>query len=248
MNHKFRLALALLITGFALFYSCKSSEEKEKQAVPIEENKIDEKKIYLDKIRKSYSDYSVFSSGFILKGKIDRQDHYFQGYLKATHSSSSDTLYILLKDTVFKSPVYSIYIAGGVVTQKDYLKNKTERIPVSKYRWVVLFGDIFPFHFFYPIMRGYLPDDAYSENSKYVKKENKILYQSSYYDAAFIFDDSYALRKLFYKNKMNDDVLAFEFFGNAISSQDRQFPKTLYIRRQGSIDFLKISFYGTRIK
>lgn len=241
------IILYLFLIGLITFFSCKSQEKKENTPLP-QKNEINEKQLYLDKLKSSYSRYSTFTSSFILKGKIDRQDHYFQGYLKATSSSAGDTLYIILKDTVFRSPVYSIYIAGNMVTQKDYLKNKIEKIPMSRYQWVVLFGDIFPFQFFYPIMRGYLPDDAYSENSKYVKKENKILYQSSYYDAAFIFDDSQALEKLFYKNKMNNDVLAFEFYGNVISKSKRQFPKTLYIRRQNSIDFLKITFFGARIQ
>ncbi len=247
MKKNGKFALAILPVFWVFFASCRSTPEEVK-GIPIENPQVQEKEAFVETLKENYAAYSVLTTSFILKGKIDRQDQYFEGYLKATSSAQGDTLYILLKDTVFKSPIFSVYIAGGKVTQKDFLKNKTEVIPMEKYQWVVLFGDLFPFQFFYPIMRGYLPEDIFSRDSKYVKTENKIIYTSAYYDAAFLFTGKTSLSKLFYKNKMNNDILLFEIYGKSSPANARHFPKNLYIRRQGTEDFLKIDFFSCRIK
>ncbi|MCS6983865.1 MAG: hypothetical protein NZM25_01905 [Leptospiraceae bacterium] len=192
-----------------------------------------------EKLRQNYPAYARLQAYFTLKGKVDGQEIYYEGILDSKQKSFS----VLLKDSIFKSPLFSIKIDEEKVIQIDYLRDKKETIPFEEYRWVVLFGRLFPFRFFYPILKGYLPNEIFLEDTVYEEtKEGKIrfLFKTPYFDARAVIEEG-ILRNLFYKNEINQEVVAITFEGTSMA-QGRYFPQKIYISRPKTLDYVQLNF------
>jgi len=225
--------------------TCKTSQTSVTNA-PSVENRVldkDERKQFLADLAKNYPAYAQLTVNFTLKGKIENQEQYFEGSIRST----PDLLEITMTDAVFLSPLMTLKIGKERVTLKDHARNKTETIPRAQYQWVELFGRYFPVIFFEPLMRGFLPVIFTADETKLSKTpagEIQLRGETAIFEFAGYCNNK-NLEKLFYRDKIKNDVIAFQmgkFF------KDRPYPQALKIELVNKDDFLTMTFKNLRVK
>lgn len=230
---------------FLLYYSCASA----KLAVSQETSEKKTENSVIDTLKTNYPPYNFLKGQFVLKGKAENQELFYDGVLEIRQES----FYVVLKDTVFRSPFFSLKIDKDKVTQVDHLQNKKEIIPLSEYRWVVLFGKVFPFRFFYPILRGYPPDEIFQSDVVYEEKgkdKGIFSFKTVYFDARLVVEGGY-IRNLFYKSETNGEIVAITFEGEVEKEPKkkyRYFPKKIYISRPKSTDYVQLEFSHIQVE
>jgi len=202
-----------------------------------------DKKEFLAQANAGYKPYKSLFVAFTLKGKIGREELYYEGELFSTPTN----LKITLKDAVFLSPLLTLDIGQKIVTLKNYGQNKTESIPRSDYQWVELFGRSFPVRFFEPLMRGFLPEDVSSSESLYARTasgEVMVRTENFSFEAAMYFAEN-ILKKIFYRDKTSGDILVFQMMQLFPA---RNYPKVLRIEHTRAEDNLTLQFRNLSIK
>lgn len=232
----------LLATLLALSCSAPAVRPNTKESKTTQElGKIERQKFRLE-ASANYPTYRNLRVSFSLKGKVDNQELYYVGDLEANPVG----LKIKLTDAIFLSPLMTLEIGQQKVTLKDHARNKTESIARADYQWVELFGRSFPVRFFEPLMRGYLPDDAFLPQSMLERTAGgEILSRiaDDSFEAALYFYEA-KLHKIFYRDKMRGEILIFEL---ANFFKERVYPRKLRIEHSRQNDFLQLDFKNLRV-
>lgn len=229
--------LALLVGA-----SCSSPVVRPKESIPTQKLDKNERQKFRSEATANYPAYRNLRVSFSLKGRVDNQELYYLGDIEA----SPALLKIKLTDAIFLSPLMTLEIGEQKVVLKDHARNKTESIARADYQWVELFGRSFPVRFFEPLMRGYLPDDAFSAQSSLDRTASgEILSRvaDDSFEAALYFNEE-KLRKIFYRNKVRGEILIFEL-GNFFA--ERAYPRKLRIEHSRGNDFLQLDFKNLRV-
>lgn len=203
----------------------------------------------IGQIRQNYPAYSSLSAQFVLKGKVDKNEILYDGTL----TIKGDSLAVVLKDPVFRSPFFSLKVEKDLVTQTDHLRNKTDRVPFADYRWVELFGRVFPFRFFHPLLKGYPPDEIYRKGARYETLEGdkgRFQFETEYFDAIVNIERG-ILASLYYRGRVDQEIVVMTFTGNANAKKgdasQRHFPAQIYITRPRSDDYVRLEFKKIQI-
>lgn len=230
-----------LVACIFVFSACKTS-------APIKENQNSieptGKEALLRRVREIYSPWEKLSASFVLKGKVENAEILYDGTLRA----DKKVLAIVLKDPIFRSPFVSLTVQGEMVTQVDHLRNKTVSMPLKQFKWVQVFGRVFPFAFFYPILKGFPPDVIYEENAKYSipkPQVERLTSVKSSWESIVNFENS-IMSSVFFKTSMDNEIVAISFY--ARQSTQRYFPKEILITRPKSNDHIRIQFKNVVIR
>lgn len=222
--------------------SCSSPVVRPKESIPTQKLDKNERQKFRSEATANYPAYRNLRVSFSLKGRVDNQELYYLGDIEA----SPALLKIKLTDAIFLSPLMTLEIGEQKVVLKDHARNKTESIARADYQWVELFGRSFPVRFFEPLMRGYLPDDAFSAQSSLDRTASgEILsrFADDSFEAALYFNEE-KLRKIFYRDKIRGEILIFEL-GNFFA--ERAYPRKLRIEHSRGNDFLQLDFKNLRV-
>lgn len=201
---------------------------------------------FLQKLNQVYRPYSRISASFTLKGMINDAEIYFLGDLIAKNGKNGQAEYlsIVLKDSVFEAKVYQFIIDKDTVTNIDYLNDKKEVVPLSRFTWAQVLGSVFPFRFFYPLLSGFPPKEVYSGNI--FPQEQKIVNQKGKYEVAVTLQN-FIMNNIYIKlSRTTDDVLVFRMNGKLKST--RHFPKQIFMERSQNNDQIAVIFRHVNIK
>lgn len=198
----------------------------------------------LAEIKKTYAEYSSFSAKFILKGKVENAEILYDGTIKA----GKGVLTITLQDPVFRSPFFSLKVDKNMVFQTDHMRNKTDRVPLAQYRWVEVFGKVFPFRFFYPILKGFAPEEIYLATQGVSTESGEIRIRNETDEVEFAsFSRNGKISRILFRSKIAPDTLLLNFSADS-ASKARHFPRTIMITRPGKEDFIRMTFSGVKFK
>lgn len=198
-------------------------------------------KKFLANLNKVYASYQKVTASFVIKGKVGDAEVYFLGTLFATDGKDGKARYlsIVLKDTVFESKVYQLIVDDDTVTNIDYLNDKKETLPMSRFTWAQILGSVFPFRFFYPLLSGFPPEEIYS--GVIYQSQNKIINDKGKYDVAVTLDN-FVMQNIYVKNLSAAEVIVFRLSGEINKKGGRYFPKYIYMERSKKKDHLEIIF------
>lgn len=238
------IPVALALGSLLVFprATCKGEGPKQVDAPSAQELDKKEREKFLSEAALNYPPYRSLRVGFMLKGKVDNQELYYEGELNA----STAALKIRLTDAVFLSPLLTLEIGETRVTLKDHARNKTESIARADYQWVELFGRSFPVRFFEPLMRGFLPEDASAKNTTLQRTaggDTLARVNNNAFEAALYFNEA-KLKKIFYRDKLRGEILVFEL---ASFFKNRTYPQKMRIEHLRSNDYLQLDFKGLRV-
>lgn len=217
----------------------------DKNNANIYEATTEKGKSFLKKIDAVYTPYEKVAASFVLKGKLNDSEIYFTGNLlvKKAARGHADYLSITLKDSVFESKVYQLIIHKGMVTNIDYLDDKKETIPLSRFTWAEVLGSVFPFKFFYPLLSGFPPAEIY--NGTIHETSQKIINDKGKYDVAVTLQD-FVMDNIYLKTQNTSDVIVFRVTGKR--DRKRYFPRKIYMERSKNRDHLEILFTYVNIR
>ncbi len=203
----------------------------------------------LENLRKRYFNYKSFRARFVIKGKVDGRQAYYSGVIKAYTKKKGkkeyETIDIILRDGFLQSELYLLRITGNKVVQKDYLNDKTYRSTLDQFRWVQIFGQVFPFKFFLPVLKGYPPTQVYRPGAKV--GADKVVYKGDTYDMSVKLKGD-LMQSLFFRNRLDKNITIIRFYGERKNKLKRYFPRQLLIQQNKSEDYLKLTFRSVRIK
>ncbi|MBV6493182.1 MAG: hypothetical protein LDLANPLL_01197 [Turneriella sp.] len=246
MQRRARTAVLVAAIFSSLFFSvgyCSSTPNKGVVKDSTQELNSLEREDFQKKISHNYLPYKSLSVAFTLKGKIGGEEIFYEGEL----TSQQDSLKIQLKDAVFLSPLLTLTIGKDTVTLNDHARAKLEKIPRAEYRWVNLFGRLYPIHFFEPLMRGFLPVEVSLDSSSFTKTaagEILVRTDNDSFEAALYFKEA-ALKKIFYRDKSKGEILVFQL-GNPFKV--RLYPQSLRIEHTSQNDSITLLFKNLRVK
>ncbi len=235
-----RVLTFLLATHLASCATGKESARAPKESVVTSA----ENTLVLNSLRENYRPYQSLSATFSLKGKVAGGELAYTGNL----TSTPEKFYVLLKDLIFLSPFFSLTVTGTEVTQKDFLQDKTEIIPLNDYRWVQVLGKNFPFMFFLPMLQGYPPEEFFLTATEFRSEgENSgsFRYKSAWF-AAIATVKNGIVEKIQYRDETTGDITVFSFSGNA-GKNDRYFPARIVIQKPDASEFIDIRFTTTKV-
>lgn len=238
-----RIITAVLV--ISLFGGCSSAQQKTVEPGTEARPEVDSSLSIKENIEEIYAPYQKMSAIYVIKGRVDGNEIFYDGTIK----SSPGYFHALLKDPIFRSPLFSLTVDGEKVVRKDYLRDRTEYSNLKSYRWVEVFGDVFPFRFFLPLLRGFTPDQLDNSNATRQKTDegyDRFRYKGQRYETVADFKDGLMVR-LFFKSPLDDKILILQFKGRATAEDERYFPSRIYINRAGENDYLEIRFKSITI-
>ncbi len=247
-QHSIKLSLLQKFFVFflsAVLQSCTARETiQQNQAGAKTAQTSDKQAQVLKQLGATYSPYLALSAQFVLKGKVDKTEILYDGIL----TIKGENLSVVLKDPVFRSPFFSLKVEKDFVTQIDHLRNKKDKIPFADYRWVELFGRVFPFRFFYPLLKGYPPDEIYAKSTRYEtleEEKGRFLFTTEYFDGIVNVENGF-IASLYYRGRLDQEIVVMTFTGNAnekkTAAAQRYFPEQIYITRPRSEDYVRLDF------
>ena len=222
--------------------SCTGTKNKRENILPPSEN-------LLTKVNKIYLPYEKMSAHFDLSGKIGKDEVVYFGSIKAMVNKddiNKSYLLIKIKDTVFLADFYTLEIKNGYVYQTDHLTDKKIKTSLTDYKWVEIFGNVIPFHFYFPILLGLPPLQIFENEAIINEEEQKIMYRSDLYETLVEFSGGY-IKKIYFRTKLKKDVLSLSFSGN-IAADKRHFPESIWITKSKSKDYIKMRFSKLKVK
>jgi len=245
-----------LTSNFLLIFlilECSSSQIKPKNVrteTKKENRKFKAKKEIIEKLNKHFSIYKKMSANFQIKGNMNNKEMYYSGKLYSTIDKSGNrNLTITLKDAIFLSPIFTLKIRGQNLTEIDHLRDKRRKFTLDEYRWIEVFGRVFPFKFFLPILMGFVPNEILSSKAKYSQKNNKLTYLGDYYDSIGNLTKNSSLKSIYFRTRGEKEVVIIQFIGRSTSKKKRYFPHKLHINRSRSTnDFLSMKFSRVNIR
>ena len=235
-----------------LLAQCASAEKKEKPtivgAAQVQDSRAEFGALKKD-LQKNYGRYTSISANFVVKGKVDGRQVYYSGALKSYSSDvQNPNLHITVKEPTFDSPLAELRVKGDSVTERNYIRDSTIRRKLESYRWVELFGRVFPFRFFLPILMGGVPQEVYLQNASYQPGKSRIMVEAGQYEFIVNLTGS-TMKNIYYKSKMaNEGVLIMQFIGRVKNKLNLIFPQKIIITQSRSDDYLTMNFSRVRIR
>lgn len=193
--------------------------------------------------QKSYSTYQSLTAQFFISGTTNGDKQDYQGKL----ASKPDFLSILLKDTVFDSPLISLTVRNDKVYHKNHAYNKITRMPLAEFRWVEIMGTAVPFKFFMPVLQGY-PPKVYQEGL--MTEERPGYYKYMNIEEGFIIGVSTQegmITEMEYFLLGSKSGLRVSLRGNC-NPKGRYFPKYIILNNTENNDRLQLKFSRCRSK
>jgi len=237
-----------LLTIFLCISFCDSTKAKIK--THSSKPKLDlNKEQFLKRIVNHYGPYQKLSAYFTIKGKIKNQELYYNGKQIISFSKEKKLKHLLieLREPFLKALMFSLRLKGDYVYVHDPTKQKPEKIALKDYRWVEIFGRIFPFEFFLPVLMGFPPSDIFAPGAKINFNKQRIKNSNRFYDLVVDFDDG-KIKEFFFKSKTQKEIIIIEFKGNILKGKKRHFPKMLKISQTETKGIIKIIFNKVKIK
>ena len=225
-----KLLIALLLSTVL---QCKSSQSVELSLNQVANNRELER----------YKPYASFSADFSLTGVIEGQRQEYNGKLLAKPGFLS----LILKDTVFDSPLVSLTIKGQRVFHKNHAYNKITRMPLKDFKWVEVLGTTVPFSFFLPVLQGYPPTEF---SNGLMKKSGAGSYE--YMDEQNNYIVTLKLKKeivtqMSYYLLGEKNTLTVSILGNC-NPKGRYFPRTLVLQKREQKERIQLSFKRCKSK
>lgn len=247
----FRWFAVLLLV---LNVSCAGSKETQKteQSTPetaTENQGPDERELFLEQLNTVYSKYDRLFARFTLKGKADNKEIFYDGTIVVNNGGSltGQTLNIVLKDPVFRSPFFTLKIENGQVTRIDHMRNQSETLPLNQFHWVELFGSVFPFRMFYPLLAGFTPAEVFDETSTYQPEKNRVRFGNQYYQVITNFQQN-IMTSIYFKSLTQNEITAIQFLGKSTADDKRYFPKEIMVTRSVNKDYIRLIFSYVNLK
>ncbi|MDH5716600.1 MAG: hypothetical protein OEZ22_03065 [Spirochaetia bacterium] len=240
---KKHISFIIFIIAFIFLFFCASSPQKIENT-----NTSDTSLNYTDKIKKNYSSYNKLNVSFVIKGSIDQNEIMYNGTLTSflnKENINNSFFSVSLKDSIFEAIFFSLEVKDGYVLQTDHLRDIKIKSSLIDYKWVEIFGNIIPFHFYFPVLLGFPPEQIYEENSVINENSEKILYQTDLYETIVEFSQT-LLSKIYFRTSKNQDLLALQFSGSI--GKTRHFPKTIFITKSKSKDYIKMEFSNLQVQ
>ncbi|MDH5719207.1 MAG: hypothetical protein OEZ13_01170 [Spirochaetia bacterium] len=188
----------MLFLCFFIFLNCKSPQIKSTG----DEHKSSKKLI--DNVKEKYPFYNQMSAQFNLQGKIGEDEVVYFGTIKSIiNKSNIEKSYLLinLKDTVFLADFYTLEIKNESVYQIDHLRDKKIKSSLSDYKWVEIFGNVIPFHFYFPILLGFPPKQIFNNEAVINEEAEKALYRSDIFETVVEFSAGY-IKKIYFRTTL----------------------------------------------
>ena len=212
---KFNRTLFIFIIIIQCFtFNCKTPQPMPEPVSKDAENLQDNlQNNLLDKIKKTYPLYTEMSVNFDISGKIDKNELVYFGTMYAKINAvdvNQSYLSIKIKDTVFMADFYSLEIKNGFVIQTNYLTDEIIKTSLINYKWVEIFGNTIPFHFYFPLLLGLPPSQIFGKDAVINEEAEKILYRSDIYDTMVEFSGGF-IKKIYFRTKSKKDVLSLSF-------------------------------------
>lgn len=191
----------------------------------------------------TYEPYSSFSAEFSLSGTIEGKRQEYNGKLL----SKPGFLSLILKDTVFDSPLVSLTVKDQRVFHKNHAYNKITRLPLAEFKWVEVLGTAVPFSFFLPVLQGYPPAEYTNglmkkvslDSYEYINEKNNFIVTLKVKED-LVSEMSYFL--------LGDKAsLKVSILGNC-NPKGRYFPKTLVLQKSLQKERLQLKFKKCKSK
>jgi len=252
-NFQLKFIIALFFLLFNLMISCETTKKKIKKKIIVEE-KDNSRFDYLESIAKNYPFYKYFSASFEIRGRIQTGEIYQAGSIKVTKMKKSGPdkntqLKIILNDAYFGSMISKLIIKNNYVHSINYLTNKKKKIKLEDFRWVEVFGRVFPFSFFLPILMGFPPDEIYFSEAKVSPGKKKIVYKSPEFDIITKFTSKDFMKTLLFRSRFEKAILIIHFLGRSKTRRKfkRYFPKELHITQsKDTNDYISMKFKNVK--
>ncbi|MCB1147445.1 MAG: hypothetical protein KDK38_11620, partial [Leptospiraceae bacterium] len=149
---------------------------------------------------------------------------------------------------VFRSPFVSMRVNGDTVTQIDHLRDRSQSLPLDQFKWVEVFGKVFPFGFFYPILKGYPPEVIFDPTANYSLPkpgQERLTVKKQDWEAIVNFE-SQIMTSVFFRTMNDKEIVILAFSGKQNTA--RYFPGEILVTRPNSNDFIKIQFKSMKVQ
>lgn len=185
----------------------------------------------------SYEPYSSFSAEFSLSGIIGGKRQEYNGKLLAKPGFLS----LILKDTVFDSPLVSLTVKDQRVFHKNHAYNKITRLPLAEFKWVEVLGTSVPFSFFLPVLQGYPPAEYTNGLMKKVSLDSyEYINEKNNYIVTLKLKDN-LVSEMSYFLLGDRASLKVSILGNC-NPKGRYFPRTLVLQKALQKERLQLEF------
>ena len=236
--------------------SCGSTQTKDhkptNENIATDANSDAKLKAIQAKVQLRYNEYKRLVVRFYMKGKSEGKSVFYHGKLESFSSDlKNPNVRITIIEPTFKSPLFMMRIKGQKVIQKDIARDLTRHMKLKDFRWIEIFGSVFPFEFFLPVLMGGVPTELFDANTAYVASKKHVRYKGLYYDLIFNIAEEGDINSLYYRNNLKAkkrEVVVVQFFGQLKNKKKRSFPGKIKITRSNVRDYILMSFHSLYVK